>query len=43
MLDQRRNAAFEAQGWTVVLVNSVHARSRFAGVIARLRRLLEKR
>lgn len=43
VLDQRRNAAFEAQGWTVVLVNSVHARSRFAEVIARLRRLLEKR
>lgn len=39
--DQRRNAAFEAAGWTVILVNRVDARENFAGVVQRLRRVLD--
>lgn len=38
--DQRRNAAFERAGWTVILVNRVDLREGFRSVIARLRCLL---
>lgn len=41
--DQRRNAAFEASGWTVILVNRVDARQNFAAVRQRLRHLLQNR
>lgn len=38
--DQRRNAAFEVEGWTVILANRMDARENFASVVQRLRRLL---
>lgn len=38
--DQRRNAAFEAEGWTVILVNRVDHQEGFRRMVARLRHLL---
>lgn len=41
--DQRRNAAFEAAGWTVIMVNRVDLRQNFGPVIRRLAQLLADR
>lgn len=40
--DQRRNAQFELQGWTVVLVNRVDLRENFYGTVKRVRALLRR-
>ncbi|WP_150462114.1 PDDEXK family nuclease [Nesterenkonia ebinurensis] len=40
--DQRRNAAFEAEGWTVILANRVDQQEGFRSLIARLERLLRQ-
>ncbi|WP_157983871.1 endonuclease domain-containing protein [Nesterenkonia muleiensis] len=39
--DERRNAAFEHAGWTVIRVSRVDLAERFRTVIARVSRLLE--
>jgi hypothetical protein len=41
--DQRRNAQFEAAGWTVMLANRVDLKENFQGLVARVRMHLEDR
>lgn len=41
--DERRNAAFQMAGWTVILVNRVDLRENFTGAVQRVRMLLEGR
>ncbi|TLP99591.1 hypothetical protein FEF26_03040 [Nesterenkonia salmonea] len=41
--DERRNAAFQMAGWTVIQVNRVDLREDFAGAVQRTRTLLERR